>query len=102
LKEGLGTHASSYETVCQWVNAFGNGWEETDSASRSGAPASLTDERHMEQVKSVLECTVVATEVRISSKCLLYPHQQLRETKFVLSDDQRAMCVFLSTNHLQH
>jgi len=66
LKEGLGTHASSYETVCQWVNVFKNGWEETDDASRSGAPTSATDECRVEQVKSVHESTAIATEVRIS------------------------------------
>jgi len=58
LKEVLGTRAPSYETVCQWENAFKNGWEETDDASHSGAPTSVTDERRMEQVKSVLEQAV--------------------------------------------
>jgi hypothetical protein len=30
LKEGLGTHAPSYDAVCQWVNAIKNGQKETD------------------------------------------------------------------------
>jgi hypothetical protein len=30
LKEGLGTHAPSYEAVHQWVNAIKNGLKETD------------------------------------------------------------------------
>jgi hypothetical protein len=55
LKEGFGTHASSCETDCWWVNAIKNGREETDDASHSSAPTSVTDECHMEQVKSVLE-----------------------------------------------
>jgi hypothetical protein len=45
-------------------------WLERDRhASRSGAPSSATDERHVEQVKSVLErvrsiaCTAAATKV---------------------------------------
>jgi len=53
------------------VNVTKNGWEETDDAPRSGAPSSATDERHVEQVTSVLErtrsisCTAIATEVGI-------------------------------------
>jgi histone-lysine N-methyltransferase SETMAR len=45
----------------------------------------------------------------LSSKCLLYPHQELGELKVcakwiphVLNDDQRAMQVFLTIIHLQH
>jgi transposase len=68
-KESLGTHAVSYETVHQWVNAIKNGQEETDNAPLIGAPSSATDERNMEKVKSVLEhtrsitCMTFATEV---------------------------------------
>jgi hypothetical protein len=29
LKEGLWSHAASYETVRKWVNAMKSGWEET-------------------------------------------------------------------------
>jgi len=71
LKEGLGTQVPLYKIVCRWVNAIENGPEEID-APCSGAPTLATDERHMEQVKSVLECTCsilcmeIATEVRIS------------------------------------
>jgi len=59
-----------------WLLNAKNGWEETDDVSCSGAPTSTTDERHMEQVKSVLECmcsiscTAVATEVRVSPASL--------------------------------
>jgi hypothetical protein len=72
LKEGLGTHTPSYETLRWWVNSIKNGREQTDEAPRSGAPTTATDERHLKQVKSVLEgtrsisCTAIATEVRIS------------------------------------
>jgi hypothetical protein len=31
LKDGLGTHASSCEIVCQWVNAIRNVWDETNN-----------------------------------------------------------------------
>ena len=31
LKEGLGTHSASYETVQKWVNTMKKGWEETGS-----------------------------------------------------------------------
>jgi hypothetical protein len=50
------------------VNAIRNGQEETDNTPHSGAPILAKDERHMEQVKSVLEhtCTAIATEVVIS------------------------------------
>jgi hypothetical protein len=60
LKEGFGTRAPSY------------GREQTDDAPRSGAPTTVTDELHVNQVKFVLEgtrsisCTAIATEVRIS------------------------------------
>jgi len=44
----------------------------------------------------------------LSSKCLLYPHQQLGETQVcakwilrVLNDDHRAVCVLLATSHPQ-
>jgi len=72
LKVGLGTLATSHETVCQWVNSINNG-KETDNAPCSGAPTSATDECHVEQVKSVLEhacstsCLEIAMEVSISS-----------------------------------
>jgi len=54
LKKGIGTRDTPYETVRRWVNAIKNDGEETDNASRSTIPTSATDERHMEQVKSVL------------------------------------------------
>jgi hypothetical protein len=38
LKEGLGTCADTYETVCQWMNAVKNSWEGTDNAPRNGVP----------------------------------------------------------------
>jgi transposase len=44
LKEGLGIHAFSYETVRRWVNFIKNGREQTDDAPRSGAPTTVTDE----------------------------------------------------------
>jgi hypothetical protein len=48
LKEDLRTHAFSYETVCQWVNAIKNDWEERDNAPHSGAQTSVMDECHVE------------------------------------------------------
>jgi hypothetical protein len=39
------------------VNTIKNGWEETDNAPHSEIPTSVTDGRHMEQVKSVQEQT---------------------------------------------
>ena len=41
----------------QMVSAIKNCWEEIDDASHSGAPTLVTDERHMERVKSDLDCT---------------------------------------------
>jgi hypothetical protein len=38
LKEGLGTHVPSCESVCRLVIAITNGQEETDDASHLGAP----------------------------------------------------------------
>ena len=38
------------------VSTIRNGREEKDEAPCSGASTSLTDECHMEQMKSVLEC----------------------------------------------
>jgi hypothetical protein len=49
--EGLGPH----KNVCRWVNSIMNGLEEIDNASHNGTPTSVTDEFHMEQVKSVRE-----------------------------------------------
>jgi transposase len=71
LKEGLGTHAPSYETVRRWVNFIKIGRGQTDDAPRSGAPTTVTDELHVNQMKFVLEgmrsisCTAIATEVGI-------------------------------------
>jgi len=54
------------------VNAIKNGRERTVDASHSGASTSAMEERHVEQVKSILECTysiscmAVATEVGTS------------------------------------
>jgi hypothetical protein len=54
------------------MNATKNGQEKTDYAYHSGAPTTVTDECHMEQVESVLEhtysisCMTNATDVRIS------------------------------------
>ena len=87
LKEGLWTHAASYETVCQWMNAVKNSWEGTDNAPQSGVPTLATDECHVEQVKSVLErmhsisCMAVATNRNLCSRCLPFPHQQFGEMK---------------------
>jgi len=72
LKEGLGTHAPSRETVRLWVNVIKNGWQHTDDAPHSEALTKATDKRHMKEGKSVLEYTcsilgtAMATEVRIS------------------------------------
>ena len=69
LKEGLGAHTVSYETVCLWVNAVKRDWEERDDAPRSGAQTSATDECHVARVKSFLvrmhsvSCTAFAGEV---------------------------------------
>jgi transposase len=116
LKEGLGTHAASYETVCRWVNFIKNVWEQTDDASRSGAPTTATNELHVNQVKFVLEgtrsisCTAIATEVGISPASvyrILTNSLGKREVcaKWIphgLNDDQRAMRVLLTNTHLQH
>jgi hypothetical protein len=59
LKEGLGTHAPSHETVRRWVNLIKNGREQTDDAPRSGAPTMATDELHVNQVKFVLKVRAV-------------------------------------------
>jgi len=98
------------------VNATKNGREKTVDASHSGASTLAMDECHVEQVKSVLECTysiscmAVATEVRISpgSVCLILING-LRKQKVcakwiphVLNDGQRAVRVLLATTHLQH
>jgi hypothetical protein len=74
-----------------------------------------TDERHMKQVKSVLEgtrrisCTAIATEVRISPAsvyCILTNRLGKRKVcakwiPHVLNDDKRAMRVLLANTHLQ-
>jgi transposase len=115
LKEGLGTHAPSYETVRRWVNFIKNGRKQTDDALRSGAPTTATDELHVNQVKFVLEgtrsisCMAIATEVRISPASvyrILTNSLGKREVcakwiPHVLNDDQRAMRVLLTNTHLQ-
>ena len=50
--EGLGTYASLSNCQCVWV-PLKNGREEIDDAPRSGASTSVTDECHVEQMKSV-------------------------------------------------
>jgi hypothetical protein len=112
LKEGLWTRASSYEIVCQWMDAVKNSWEGTDNAPRSGVPTSATNECHVEQVKNVLErvlsisCTAVAIEVGISPASVYpFPINNMGKRKvcgYVLNADQRATYVHLSTIHLQH
>jgi hypothetical protein len=51
LKEGLRLHV----TVCVFVNAIKNGWEETDDSPYKGAPTLVTNGYHVGQVKSVRE-----------------------------------------------
>jgi hypothetical protein len=87
------------------VKAIKNGQEETGDAPHSGGPTSATDEHHMEQVKSVLECmhstscTATVTKIGISpatnkSLCKWIPH--------MLNDDRTATHVRLTNTHLQH
>ena len=89
LKEGLGPH----ESVCRWVNSIKNGREETDNAPHSGSPTLVTDEFHMEQVKSVHEhmhsisCKAIAIEDGISPASVYHSHQQLGETKSLCKVD---------------
>jgi hypothetical protein len=112
LKEGSGTHAPSYETVCRWVNFIKNGRKQTDDAPRSEAP---TDELHVNQVKFVLDgtcsisCTAIATEVGISPTSvysILTNSLGKRKVcakwiQHVLNDNRRAMHVLLTNMHLQ-
>jgi len=116
MKEGLGTHSPSHETVCRLVNDIKNGWAETECALHCAAPTSVMHERHMEQVNSVLEytcnisCKAIATEVRISPAsvyCILTNSlgKQKVCAKWIphmLNDDQRAVRLLLATTHLQH
>jgi len=115
-KESLRTHASSYETVHQWVNAIKNGQEEINDAPLSGAPTSAIDECNMEKVKSVLEnmhsiiCMAVATEVSVCPANVYHILTNSLEKQKVyakwipqaLYDDQRTMCVLLASAHQQH
>jgi hypothetical protein len=116
LKESLWAHAASYETVHHLVNAIKNGQEEIDDAPLSEAPTSATDERNMEQVKSVpkhthtIACTAIATEVRISPANVYHilttslgkQEEYAKWMPQALNDDQRTMCILLATAHLQH
>lgn len=114
LKEGLGTHAPLYQTVCRWVYAIKNDQEETDSAPHSVATMSVMNECHMEQVKSVLvhihsiSCTAMATEVGISLASVYHVLTNSLGKQEVCAvwiahmhnDDQRATHVLVTT-HLQ-
>jgi hypothetical protein len=42
-------------SCCQWVSARMNGWKETDQTPCNAAPTAMTDERHVQWVKSVFE-----------------------------------------------
>ena len=96
------------------MNATKNGREKTDDASRSGASTSAMDEHHVEQVKSVLECTysisciAIAAEVSPASVYLILINSLRKQKVYakwiphVLKDDQRAMHVLLAITHLQH
>jgi len=98
------------------MNATKNGQEKTNDAHHSGAPTTVTDECHMEQVESALEytcsisCMTIATEVRISpanvygivTTSLGKLEVCARWIPHMLNNDQTAMHVFLATTHLQH
>jgi hypothetical protein len=89
LKEDLGTHASSYETVHWCVSAIKNGWEETENILLSGAPTSVMDECHRRQVKFALEHMRGIScmggnfyrSQNLSSNCLPFSYQQLGKKK---------------------
>jgi hypothetical protein len=66
--------------------------EEIDDAPHSGASTSVTDECHMEQIKSVLECTcsisctTIATDIRICPASVYCNfHNSLGKQKVVYS-----------------
>jgi hypothetical protein len=75
-----------------------------------------TDERHVKQMKSVLEgmhsisCMAIAIEVRISPASVYHIFTNslgkrkvcAKRIPHMLNDDQRAMCVLLADTHLQH
>ena len=73
LKEGSGTCAPSYETVHPWVKAIKNGRRQTGDAPHGEAPTSATDECHMEQVKSVLECRHSISCMATVTKVWIFP-----------------------------
>ena len=88
MKESLGSHVSSYETVRRCVSAIKNGLEETDDSFLIAATSMATDERHKEKVKSVLERKHSAGESK-------------RSCKMDSTCDQRTMRVLLATIHPQ-
>lgn len=100
-------------SVC--VSTIRNCWEEIDDAPCSGASTSVMDECHVEQMKSVLECThsisciAITTDVRISPAVVYcnFPNSLGKQKVCVewilnvFSDDQQAVFVVLAATHLQ-
>jgi hypothetical protein len=79
------------------MKAIKNGWEETGDAPHGGVPTSARDERHMEQVKSVLEhmhsisCTANFTKNGISPASVYHIlTNSLGKQKFVQVDPTHA------------
>jgi len=100
-------------SVC--VSSIRNGREEINDTPRSGALTLVMDECHMEQMKSVLECTrstsctVVATDVSISPASVYcnFPTSFGKQKVCVewilntFTDDQQATFVVFAATHLQ-
>ena len=98
-----------------YVSTISNGREEIDDAPCSGASTLVMDECHVEQMKSVLECTysisckAITTDVRISPASVYcnFP-KSLGKQKVcvewilnVFSDDQQVIFVVLAATHLE-
>jgi hypothetical protein len=83
------------------VGAIKNGQEETGGASSSGALTLMTDEHHMEQVKSVLEhtciisCVAFATEIGINPASVYLIDENLSQSGFhICSTMTKEPCMF--------
>ena len=55
LQKVYGNGALKYATVCKWVRRFNDGWESIENDPRVGRPVSVSMEKNVATVKTLIE-----------------------------------------------